>query len=43
MDIKKEGIKEKVVHRQRGRTISKKDDSAIKKYGYKTGSVLGTG
>ena len=43
MDIKKEEIREKVVHRQRDRTISKKDDSAIKKYGYKTKSVLGIG
>ena len=40
MEIKKEETKEKVVHRQRDRTISKKGDSNIKKCGRRTKSCL---
>ena len=43
MDIKKEDTKEKVVHRQRDRTISKKGGSTIKKFGRKSKSVIGAG
>lgn len=43
MDIKKEETKEKVVHRQRDRTITKKGESGIKKAGRKSRSVLGAG
>lgn len=43
MNIKKEETKEKVVHRQRDRTISKKGDSTIKKFGRKSKSTLGVG
>ena len=43
MEIKKEETKEKVVHRQRDRTISKKGDSTIKKFGRRSKSALGVG
>ena len=43
MEIKKEETKEKVVHRQRDRTISKKGDSNIKKFGRRSKSALGVG
>ena len=43
MEIKKEETKEKVVHRQRDRTISKKGDSNIKKFGRRSKSALGLG
>lgn len=43
MEIKKEETKEKVVHRQRDRTISKKGDSTIKKFGRRSKSALGLG
>ena len=43
MNIKKEETKEKVVHKQRDRTISKKGESGIKKAGCKSGSALGVG
>ena len=43
MDIKKEDKKEKVVHRQRDRTIGKKGDSTIKKFGRKSKSAIGAG
>ena len=43
MEIKKEETKEKVVHRQRDRTISKKGDSTIKKFGRRSKNALGLG
>ena len=43
MEIKKEETKEKVVHRQRDRTISKKGDSTIKKFDRRSKSALGLG
>lgn len=43
MDIKKEETKEKVVHRQRDRTISKKGGSTIKKFGRRSKSALKVG
>lgn len=43
IEIKKEETKEKVVHRQRDRTISKKGDPTIKKFVRRSKSALGLG